>query len=204
MKRAAILALLALSTGCNAKRSDGAKAAAESESPSASASASVASGSPSGSPSGAASAGAAPWLAVPSATAPLLPNMPFGERFEVEKGARPALKPNVEDALAALRKAGLSLSDPKQHLAQPFGARYCVGSDLKERGETVVFVSVCEYVSPELAASAAAHSEQSLKALMPTRTVRAHRHLALIARPASEAPTAIAARDKAQATFDAL
>lgn len=145
-----------------------------------------------------------PWMAVPSATAALLPNMGIGERFQAEANSRPKLKPTVEDAFAALEAAGVKLSEKKQHLGMTFGARYCVGTQAVSGTAPLVQISVCEYISPEIAASSSRYSEDSLKNLMPTRQVIAHKHLALIVRPENASPEATAALDKAKFAFAKL
>ena len=146
----------------------------------------------------------APWLAVPSATAGLLPNMSIPERFQVEASSRPTAKPKAEEVFASLKAAGLTIADEKQHLASPFGARYCVGGRAVSGTTTLLQLSVCEYVTPDVARTSAAYSEQSMKTLMPDRTVRAHKHLALILRPDAKTEEATAAMTKAQATFAGL
>jgi hypothetical protein len=153
---------------------------------------------------GAAPIGSAPWLAVPSATAATLPNMSFPERFQTEAASRPALKPRVEDVLAAFKTAGLDIVEPKQHLASPLGARYCVGARAIDGAATLFQLSVCEYLNADVAAKSAAFSETAMKTLLPTRTVRARNHLGLVVLPDANAPGAQAAVEKAHAVFAKL
>lgn len=188
-----------LALGCSKKNDAAVDASAP---PAPSVTASVASTAPRA--KGDAGAFLGPWTAIPNATAPVLMNMPIPERFEIEKKARPDLKPKVEDAFAALKKAGLTIVDEKQHLAQPVGARYCVGARAVAGDTTLLQISICEYMNDEVARTSTQYSEESLKKLMPTRTCSPHKHLGLILRPENASPEADAAAKKARAAFDAL
>jgi hypothetical protein len=149
----------------------------------------------------------APWNGVPSATAISLPNMPIPERFQYEKETRPADgRPRVEEVWSALEKAGLILVDKKQHLAAPFGARYCEGARAvqEDKTTTLLQLSVCEYISADLAKSAGEFSEQSMKQLMPTRRVHSNKRAALVMRPEQDKPEHQRAAETAVTTFKAL
>lgn len=143
-------------------------------------------------------------MAVPSATAALLPNMGIGERFQAEANARPKLKPTVEDAFSAIEAGGLKLAEKKQHLGMTFGARYCVGTQGVSGPTVLVQLSICEYISPDIAETSSRYSEDSLKKLMPNRQVIANKHLSLIVRPENGSPEATAALEKAKAAFAKL
>ena len=161
----------------------------------------------------------APWAAVPSATANLLPNMGLTDRFQVEAKSRPAgLKINVESVYDALKKAGLPVVDQQQHLAQTFGARFCMGARLGappsdkpalDAGKgapppppTQVYLSVCEFVSNEVAEMSKTYSAEALK--IPFRVIHAKAQTTLTVRGASDAPEIKALMDKALSTYDAL
>lgn len=154
-----------------------------------------------------------PWLAVPGATAAILPNMGIPDRFNAEQKARPAnIKPNVESVLAALETAGLTVVDKKQHLGQTFGARYCVGARVvrakdkdKDAGETgLLQLSVCEFISPEVAVGSRDYSTEALK-LIPNRSIHAKNQTTLTIRDESPVtPEIEAAAAKAFAAYDAL
>jgi hypothetical protein len=103
-----------------------------------------------------------------------------------------------------LKNAGLEIVEPKQHLASPLGARYCVGARAVDGAATLLQLSVCEYVNAEVAAKSAVFSETAMKSLMPTRTVRSRNHLGLVILPDANAPGAQAAVDKAHAAFAKL
>jgi hypothetical protein len=148
---------------------------------------------------------AQPWASVPSATAPLLPNMSIAERFEAEQKARPAgVKPNVESVFAALEGAGLKVVDKKQHLAQTSGARYCVGARVVAGAKELLVISVCEFVSAEVAAGSRDYSNEALK-VIPNRTVHANKQTTMTLREADPVtPEIAAANAKALSVYDAL
>lgn len=149
-----------------------------------------------------------PWAAMPGATAALLPNMGIPERFEIEKKSRPAnIKPNVESAVAALRKAGFNIVREKQHLGQPFGARYCVGAeavtDADASSTRMFFLSLCEFVSPEVAELSTKYNASISKGIAD-RVVKANKQMTLTTRLEGKTPENQAASDKAFTTFSAL
>jgi hypothetical protein len=150
----------------------------------------------------------APWIAVPGATAALLPNMSIPDRFQVEASARPpGLKVNVESVYAALEKAGFVLFEKKQHLGQTFGARYCVGArsvkGTAETDPTQLYLSVCEFISAEVAESSRVYSTEHLKSI-PNRAIHTKQQTTLTVRGDSDAPETAAAMTKALAAYDAL
>lgn len=151
---------------------------------------------------------AAPWAAIPGATAALLPNMSIADRFQVEAAARPpGLKVNVEAVFAALEKAGFVLFEKKQHLGQTFGARYCMGArSVKGKAETdptQLYVSVCEFLNPEVAEQSRAYSTEHLKGI-PNRTIHTRGQTTLTVRGESDAAETAAALTKALAVYDGL
>ena len=132
-----------------------------------------------------------PWAAIPSATAALLPNMGINERFEIEARSRPSgIKPNVEEVLGALDAAGVKLLEKKQHLGSPFGARYCVGARVvNAAGDATLFhLSVCEFVSEDVAKMSREYSEQSLASTIPDRSVYLNKQTTLTMREMTKSP----------------
>jgi len=156
-----------------------------------------------------AGAGKPPWIDVPGATAPVAPNMSAPERFKAELAARPPdLKPNVESVLAALENAGLEVVDKKQHLAQSVGGRYCVGArvvDGKDAGaRELLVISVCEFISAEVAAGSRSYSIKALE-IIPNRTVHANKQTTMtVGETDPITPAVEAANVKALAAYDAL
>jgi hypothetical protein len=150
----------------------------------------------------------APWAAVPGATAALLPNMSIPDRFQLEAAARPpGLKVNVESVFAALEKAGFKLFEKKQHLGQTFGARYCMGArsvkGAAETDPTQLYLSVCEFINPEVAEMSRVYSTEHLKTI-PNRNIHTKQQTTLTVRGESDAPDTTAAMTKALAVYDAL
>lgn len=100
------------------------------------------------------------------ATAPRAENpRDINALFRVEAENRPQSAPRVEDAMAAFRAAGVAVQAERQHLARPYGARYCVGA---ESGPDLA-LSVCEYID---AAAAAAGVATSRKMPLKNREIR--------------------------------
>lgn len=75
--------------------------------------------------------------------------------------------PRVEDALAALARAGLTVPQPRQYLALVAAARYCLGGTAAEG----LAVSACEYASAEEARTGVAKTERKYPQLVGTRSV---------------------------------
>ena len=117
-------------------------------------------------------------------------------RFQSEAQNRPTGSPRVEEVLGALKKAGVSLSAERQHLASPFGARFCIGARASEQ----LSLSVCEYDNE---ASAAAGREASARALaaIPNREVIANRTATLTVRLQQKTPESDALRERMVDTF---
>jgi hypothetical protein len=100
----------------------------------------------------------------------------------MEAKARPAGAITVENAYAAIGKAGLPVTDQKQHLAAPFGARYCVGAKLTDaKNAPRLDASVCEYISDEAARIGRDRSADQLKGI-PNRTVTQNKQSTLTIR----------------------
>lgn len=147
------------------------------------------------------------WSTVPGATANLLPNMGIGERFQIEKASRPQGTPNVESVVVALTKGGLNIATQAQHLAQPFGGRYCVGAEAwtaaDAGGTRLFFLSLCEFVSPEVAGMSREHGGL-ISTMVANRTVHAHKKMTLTIRLDAKTTEDEAAATKAFGIFDAL
>jgi hypothetical protein len=183
-----VVSLACSGFGCKSKDPTAQGAPSTSPSPTSVTSTTVASASASGHK---AALPKAPWLAIPTATSPLLPNMGFSERFEIESKSRPAgIKPNVEEVFGALEAAGAHLVDKKQHLASPFGARYCVGARAVAApgDETIYHLSVCEFVSPEVAMMSRDYSDESLATAISNRSVFANKQTTLTLREMNKTP----------------
>ncbi len=92
------------------------------------------------------------------ATAPMPQNpRDINALFENEASSRPAGVLRAEDALAAFQRAGVALTEQRQHLARPYGARYCVGAFAGGRD---IALSVCEYIDATAAQTGAAESRK--------------------------------------------
>lgn len=72
-----------------------------------------------------------------------------GGRLQYEATHRPAAaaSPRVEDVLASLAAAGISLAEEKQYVAMTVKAAYCVGGQTRDG----LSVAVCEYETPAAA-----------------------------------------------------
>ncbi|MBS2019607.1 MAG: hypothetical protein JST00_42490 [Deltaproteobacteria bacterium] len=134
----------------------------------------------SGSASAAASASASAAVAASSAASGATPAIPLSltpsaymsipERFASEAIHRPpGLIVRVEPTTAAFRKAGLAITDEKQHLASPYQAKFCVGA--KAKLDEVTF-SICEYDTEKQAAEGAALNDKSFKFVKNRQTHR--------------------------------
>lgn len=132
-------------------------------------------------------------------------NMGMPERFELERNARPPkIEPNAEAVFAALAKTGLTIVDQKQHLASPFGARYCAGARAVDGEKTLLWLSVCEYVTAELAKSASEYSEETLSPSIPFRKVYSNKQTGLIMRLDQDKPENQDASKKAVDAYSKL
>jgi len=144
-------------------------------------------------------------LAIAGATVATLPNMSIAERFAAERKGRPeGLTPTAEDVYASLESAGLTIVDRKQHLASPFGARYCLGARAVAAGDaTTLQLSVCEFVSAEAARIGRDYSAEGLKAI-PLRTVYANKQTTLTVREEKQDPATDAQLRAAAAAYARL
>lgn len=196
------LALLTL-PACKSNATIAAAAEPGSAAPSASVASSAAP--PSATPS-APIAGPQSPLAVPGATVATLPNMSFAERFALEAKGRPhGITPTAEEVYAKLKTAGLEVVDVKQHLAAPQGARFCLGARaVGPNKETRLDLSVCEYATPEVARMGRDYSAESMKAVIPNRTVYVNKQTTLIVREDQKTPEIDALVDAASAAFAKL
>jgi hypothetical protein len=143
-------------------------------------------------------------VAVPGATVATLPNMSIPQRFSTELNGRPqGVKPSVEDVYAGLEKAGLTVTDRKQHLAAPFGARYCLGARaIGANDKPMLQMSVCEFVSPEAAKQGRDYSAEAMK--LPMRTVYVNAQTTLTLREEKQDPEIDALVAKAAAAYAKL
>lgn len=122
-------------------------------------------------------------------TAPLAPNpRDINALFQVEAENRPSGAPRAEDVIAALQRGGVNASEVRQHLARPYGARYCLGAVAADCA-----LSVCEYID---SAAAEAGAAASRKIPLGHREVQVHGKLSLTVREikASNAADALSAR----------
>jgi len=96
--------------------------------------------------------------------------MSIPERFASEAMHRPrGLTVRVEPTTAAFRKAGIVLTDEKQHLGTAFLANFCVGA--KAKTDEVTF-SICEYETDAKATEGAAMNDKSFKDIKNRKTHR--------------------------------
>lgn len=127
---------------------------------------------------------AAPRTSARRATAPPVENpRDFGAMFQNEAANRPIGTIRAEDALEAFRQEGIELETVRQHLARPYGARYCVGA----KSGTVIALSVCEYIDP---AAANAGAESSRKVVLANREVLVNQATSLTVREVDKTPGA--------------
>ena len=143
-------------------------------------------------------------VAIPGAVVPTMPNMSIPQRFGAELNGRPkGLSLSIEDVYAGLEKAGLTVVDRKQHLASPFGARYCLGARAVGAGDKPMLqMSVCEFVTPEAAKMGRDYSADGMK--LPMRTVYVNKQTTLTLREEKQDPDIDALVDKAAAAYAKL
>lgn len=115
-------------------------------------------------PSGIASTGTPglPLSATPSAY------LSIPDRFNAEAANRPQDVPRPEDLFAALEKDGIKVHHVAQHMASPFGAKFCVGF----QGGKDLHGSFCEYKDEAAAKTGGEASEKAFK----TNTRKVHRN----------------------------
>ena len=133
-----------------------------------------------------------------NATAPLPANpRDIPSLFQTEAAARPTGTIRVEDAVAAFRKDGIQIDDVKQHLARPYGARYCVGTKLSN----LVAISLCEYVDTTAAKAGVAVSQ---KIPLANREIQLNQATSLTVRDLEKTPAADALGQRLFASFAKL
>ena len=121
----------------------------------------------------------------------------FGALFQNEAQNRPTGTIKAEDALDAFRKDGIELDTVRQHLARPYGARYCVGA----KSGAILALSVCEYID---AAAANAGAELSRKVVLANREIRINQATSLTVREIDKTPAADAVAQKLFESFAKL
>lgn len=95
---------------------------------------------------------------VAAAEAPLLPPkapepkgggaiLTLGDRLVAEQGSRPDGTPKAEAVYDAFEKAGIKITERKQHVAKIYGAMFCLGA----KTDIDLHYSVCEYETPTAA-----------------------------------------------------
>lgn len=110
-------------------------------------------------------------------TAPMAQNpRDINALFQNEAANRPASALRAEDTLAAFKRAGIELSEERQHLARPYGARYCMGAFA---GGREIALSVCEYIDATAAQNGATESR---KISLKDREIRINRATTLTIR----------------------
>ena len=135
----------------------------------------------------------------PSNVAPALPPQILGARLASEAASRTPNEITVEKVFEAFTKTGATLHDPKQHLATPFSARYC----MEAHTANDVVTDVCEFADD---ASATKGKEASTKAFgsVPLRTLYLNKKTMLTLRDATPTPKSAEEIKTLVATFTAL
>lgn len=120
------------------------------------------------------------------------------DKLDVEKDGRPKDTPSAEQVFAAVEKAGVALTDKKQHVGSVYGASYCVGA--KSGG---VAYSACEYESAD---AAKAGRETSMKAFQTgNREVYTNKKTTLtVLQPSPKTPASEAVVKKSVEAFAKL
>lgn len=121
----------------------------------------------------------------------------IGVLFRTEADARPQGTITTEAAFAAFRSDGVQLTDARQHLARPYGARYCMGA----KAQGLVAISVCEYIDPQAAETGAADSR---KIKLLHREIRINQATSLTVRELEKTPAADALAKRLFASFAKL
>jgi hypothetical protein len=121
------------------------------------------------------------------------------ERLSDERKARDQGDPSTAKVVAALKVAGLTLSEEEPRLASPVGARTCVGFDTVEH----LKLAICEYAIPEAATAGAAAVEKNFPSIA-NRTMHVKRSTTLMVLENPPDQTAADAHKKLTAAFDAL
>ncbi len=117
--------------------------------------------------------------------------------FQVEASNRPTGTLRAEDVLEAFRRSGIELHEERQHLARPYGARYCRGA----KSGAGLALSVCEYIDASAAQSGA---EVSRKIPLAHREIRLNRATSLTVRHIDKTPASDALAQRLFETFAKL
>ena len=161
---------------------------------------------PAGEPAKASTATVAAANATPPSTLPApgspasRPVLTLGDRLEVERDRKVEGTPKAEDVYAAFEKAGLALSEKKQHVARVFGAQYCLGA--KGAGDTAF--SVCEYDSPENAATGRETSKKAFEVVPNRELVLNKKTILTVRQPPVKTAESEATSKKAREIFAKL
>lgn len=117
--------------------------------------------------------------------------------FQSEATNRPGHTIKTEAAYDAFQQAGVAVDSMRQHLAKPYGARYCVGAN----AGPAVAISVCEYVD---AAAARAGAEVSRKIVLANREIQVNQATTLTVREVEKTAAADETSKKLFAAFAKL
>jgi hypothetical protein len=115
---------------------------------------------------------------------------------------RPAIHPSVDDAFAALAKAGVRVVDPQQSMGSTYKAAYCSHGLIESKDMSVL---LCEYADEAKAAAGLAESKRLFPGLASRETL-SHKSLLLVTifQDAQHPASTSAAQKKVVATFNAL
>jgi len=131
-------------------------------------------------------------------TAPLAQNpRDIHALFQNEAAHRPGGGLRAEAVLTAFREGGIELRNEQQHLARPYGARYCVGALI---GEDLA-LSVCEYTDADAAQAGATVSR---KIPLKNRAIHVNRATSLTIRQVNETASGEALERELFQVFAAL
>ncbi|MFT3839343.1 MAG: hypothetical protein QM723_20335 [Myxococcaceae bacterium] len=135
--------------------------------------------------------------AAPAAPAKTSPDLPLMDKMAFEAAHRTDAGLSVDDFFAALDKAGLKVTDVKQHVAGVYGARYCSG------GMTAgVHVDLCEFDSDKDAEGAKVATDKAFGSV-PNLQHLSHKASMLSVRPETVTPETEATVRKVTDTFNA-
>lgn len=114
--------------------------------------------------------------------------------FQNEAANRPTGTIKADDAMAAFQKDGIALDKIRQHLARPYGARYCIGA----LSGAAIAISVCEYIDADAAKSGV---EVSKKIPLENREIQLNHFTSLTVREIEKTP---ASDELAKKFFDSF
>lgn len=120
------------------------------------------------------------------------------DRFNAEASGRPANVPRPEDLFAAFKKDDIKIHDVAQHMAAPFGAKFCVGF----QGGKDLHGSFCEYKDEAAAKTGGEASDKAFKT--NTRKVQRNGAATLTVRIGTASPEDEALGKKWVDLFNAL